>query len=96
MTECDNLRMANEKMENAKTMALYSIIQDLAANAGVSDESFLMHYKTRFRWWHDYYLRQIEDTNPSLAGTLDTRALDQVFVDQSYPSIFDSPPSNEA
>jgi hypothetical protein len=81
----------NELMDDAKVMAIYSIVQELAEKAGVDSERFLKHYEIRFRWWHDYYLRRAEDSSPALAAELDPRTLAQAAVSPTYPSIFDEP-----
>lgn len=81
-----------EQMDDAKAMALFSIVQELSERSGISLEAFHAHYETRFRWWHDYYLREAENVSPGLAAELDTRTLEQSDVSERYPPLFDSPP----
>lgn len=83
-----------ELTEKAKVQALYTLVQDLAVEVGVTAENFLKHYETRFRWWHDYYLRQAEDISPAIAAELDTRTVVQADVSPTYPSLFDQPPQD--
>lgn len=92
LLELNNADAKIEMMDNAKVMAIYSIVQELAEKAGIPPDSFLKHYETRFRWWHDYYLRQAEDISPARAAALDPRTSGQCAVDATYPPIFDPPP----
>ena len=81
----------NEKMDDAKVMAIYSMVQDLAEKAGVPTDEFLKHYEIRFRWWHDYYLRKAESISPAFAAEIDPRTIEEAGVSESYPSIFEPP-----
>ena len=92
MSEADTARMTNDLTKDAQVMAIYSIVQDLAARAGVKTDDFLRHYEARFRYWHDRHLLWAEGVDSGLAGKLDARTLEQVSTAQSYPSIFDPPP----
>jgi len=91
MCELNTAELVNEKLDDAKVMAIYSIALDLAIHAGVSSEDFLKHYEIRFRWWHDYYLRQVEEQTPSLAAEIDLRSVSECGVEPTYPSIFEPP-----
>jgi hypothetical protein len=95
-TMCDlsDSRSVSELIDDAKVMAIYSIAQDLAVEAGISVENFLKHYEIRFRWWHDYYLRQAEDISPQRAAELDPRTFEQAAVSATYPPLFDPPQPN--
>lgn len=90
MTQRDMIDLANEQMDDAKVMALYTIVQELAENAGIPQEECLRHYETRFRWWHDYYLRRVEDVSPERAAEIDPRAVADADVEPTYPPLFDS------
>jgi hypothetical protein len=92
MSERDTIDLTTEQMDDARVMALYTIVQELAENAGIPQEEFLRHYETRFRWWHDYYLVKAEDVNPQRAAAIDPRSIDESDVAPTYPPIFDSPP----
>jgi hypothetical protein len=94
MNERETVCMSNGQMDDAGAMALYSIVAELAQAAGISPEDFFKHYQVRFRWWHDYYLRQSEDVSSHLSAMLDLRTIEQASVDATYAPIFDPPPSS--
>lgn len=89
--ELDNSRMAAEAMRDAKFLALYSIVQDLAVTGGVNLEDFQTRYENRIQFWLARRLSQIEAVNPALAALIDRRDLDEVNADSTYPDIFDPP-----
>jgi len=92
--ELTTAEMRNKLLGDAKVMAIYSFVEELAAKADVSPENFLKHYELRLRYWHDYFLRQAEDLSPGHAAELDWRTLEQSAVTGPYPSMFDPPPSD--
>jgi hypothetical protein len=83
----------NEMIDDARVMAIYSIVLELAERAGVDRDAITKHFASRQRWWHDYFLRRAEDVSPERAAELDPRTIEQAGVSQTYPSIFD-PPEN--
>lgn len=94
MCKLNTAELVNEQLDDAKVMAIYSVVLDLACHAGVSSENFLKHYEIRFRWWHDYYLGKVEEKSASLAAEIDLRSLSECNVEPTYPSIFDPPESS--
>ena len=91
----DTEDLKGEQMTDAQFMALYSIVMELAERLGLSSDSFSKHYQTRFRWWHDHYLRRVEDSNPALAAEIDPRSVSDSDVSPTYPPLFDSPPPSQ-
>jgi hypothetical protein len=89
--DIDTARLSGELEDEARIMALYSIVRDLAERAGVGADDFCRHYENRFRYWHSHYLRKAEDCSQPLAVRLDRRVGDTDAADESYPSIFDPP-----
>jgi hypothetical protein len=83
-----------EIINDAKVSAIYSIVLELAEHLGVNPAQFFRHYETRFRWWHDYYLRQAEDVSPEISGLLDPRTIEQASVSEVYLPLFDPPQSD--
>jgi len=92
MGKSSTIDLATRQTDDANFMALYSIVRELANRAGVSDELFLRHYDARFRWWHDYFLRRVEDRDPERAAEIDYRTLEQASTETSFRSIFDLSP----
>ncbi|HKP02414.1 MAG TPA: hypothetical protein VJU77_03545 [Chthoniobacterales bacterium] len=90
LSERGTVDLAVEQMDAAKAMALYTIVQEIAENAGIPQAEFLRHYETRFRWWHDYYLREAEDVNPERAAAIDPRSIAESDVSATYPPLFGS------
>lgn len=90
--QLDNARMAADARKDAKFMALYSIVQDLALSAGINEDDFLKHYQARIQFWLGARLSQIESIDPALAALIDQRDPDEVTADSTYPDIFDPPP----
>jgi hypothetical protein len=82
-------------MDDAMLRAIYTVVEELAEKAGVSRESFLEHFDLRFRWWHDYYLRQTEDVSPGLAAQRDHRTLADADIPPTYPPLFSAPPNQD-
>lgn len=95
LCETNTIDLANEQTDDARLMALYSIVLELAERAGVSESEFQQHFETRFRWWHDYYLRKAEDVSPSRAAEIDTRAISDCEVSAEYPPLFGPPPPSQ-
>jgi hypothetical protein len=94
--EIDKGKDRREILDDAKVMAIYSIAHDLATNAGVSPDAFLAHYKAKFRFWHDYYLREAENVSQAYAAQLDQREPEHMPDGDSLPSIFDPLPPEES
>jgi hypothetical protein len=92
MSRSEIVDLSNDQMEDARTVTLYSLVQELAERAGISTAEFHRHYQIRCRWWHDYFLRKAENMDPSLAAELDTRAIDECDVSGNYPPLFGPPP----
>lgn len=89
--QLDNARMSAEAMRDAKFMALYTLVQDLAVSAGISLGDFQSHYQQRLGFWLSDRLSQIESIDPALAALIDPRDLEEVNADSTYPDIFDPP-----
>lgn len=81
-------------IDDGKFMALYSIASDLANRSGIDHLALAKHYSARLRFWQDYFLREAEKASPLTAALLDQRTLEQVCVQEGYPSIFDPPPAD--
>lgn len=92
--DIDTARLSGEVEDEARIMALYSIVRDLAEHAGVRPEDFCQHYENRFRFWHSHYLRKAEGCSQSLAVLLDRRGGETDDAVESYSSIFDPPSPN--
>jgi hypothetical protein len=86
--------LAYDQTNSADFMALYSIVAEMAEQLGLSPEQFLEHFRGRFRWWHDHYLRRVEDVSPGHAAEIDARSIAESDVPRTYPPIFDRPPTS--
>lgn len=81
---------SNFAQVQARFAALYSIIQELAAHEGISEEQFLKHFEERVRHYHDYFLRTAENINPNWAAQIDERGLGEMPESESYPPLFET------
>lgn len=90
-SEIRTLEDAAGLVDEARFMALYSIVLDLAQRAGVEKDDFTKHYQTRLHWWHDWKLKEREKLDPASSAQVDLRTLDEVPTSDYYSSIFDPP-----
>ncbi len=95
LNDLNTSELSNEKYNDAEIATLRSIVIDLAEHAGVSPKELQKHYDTRFRYWHDWFLRKVEETSPSLAAEVDKRGIGECGVTDSYPPLFDPPASDK-
>jgi len=79
---------AREQLENAKSMALGSMILELATQAGLSREAASRHYDTRTQFYHDVLLRIAEDVSPRRSAELDKRSLHSIPTEDGFPPLF--------
>lgn len=78
----------NGVLREAKFAALFSLVHELAAREGVSQEQFVKHFEERVRFYRDYYLRIAENINPNWAGQIDVRGLTEMPDSESYSPLF--------
>jgi hypothetical protein len=78
----------NTALQEAKFAALYSMVQELAAHEGISEELFLEHFQKRVRIYQDRLLQIAEDINPNWAGQIDERDQGEMPESESYPPLF--------
>lgn len=96
LSDLSAMNATNNITDDARVMAIYSIVQELAIKAGVTPEDFAAHYRIRYRWWHDHYLRHLEDASPAAAASMDQRSIEEASVPVAYPPLFDPPPGDNA
>ena len=90
--EMDNktemLRSANEVKDQAKNLALLSLLTEIYEKLGGSSEAILEEYYRRVDIWHSVKLNDLEDSSPDLAARLDRRELSAVSVFEYYTPLF--------
>jgi len=86
----DVIEGSNVALQEAKFAALYSMVQELAAHEGISEEQFLKHFQKRVRVHRDRLLKIAEDINPNWAGQIDERDQDEMPESESYPPLFET------
>ena len=89
-----NANVAREQFRNhARHMAVFTMVQEIAARLGVSEESFHHYYDERVKYYHAAALRQLEDESPGIAARVDTRRPEEVSTGESYPPMHFPPHS---
>jgi len=78
----------NTTLQEAKFNALYSIVHELAAHEGISEEQIVEHFRERVRFYQDQLLRIAEDINPNWAGQIDERDQGEMPESESYSPLF--------
>jgi hypothetical protein len=73
---------------NARFLALESIVEELAVREGVSASQLSKHIEERARVYLDQILRTASDTEPNMAGQIDDRPLDDIPESDSFPPLF--------
>lgn len=86
--EAGTARIAKSERDEARFLALYSIVQELAERAGVTREDLRRHFEVREEFWHAKRLEEVERNNPSLAARIDLRSASQDAAPPPYPPIF--------
>lgn len=80
--------MKNEKVEQARAIALMTIARELSIRAGLKPEEFDQHFEVRYQFWYDWLLRKAEDVSQTAAAALDVRTDDEDFSLEQYPLLF--------
>ena len=86
----DTLKLTRFEKDLAGFEALFDLVRELAKHEGISQEEFQKHYDIRYRHWHDENLRKLEETDPSLAAEVDTRATSEADIPDVIPPLFGS------
>jgi hypothetical protein len=81
-------KMKSEQRDEARTSALLSMILELTAHAGMSQQQAFSHYKSRRDHFLDKSLRDVEDILPHRSAELDDRALSEVPVHAAFSPLF--------
>jgi hypothetical protein len=85
--------LKNDVKSEAEFRTLKSLVQELSAHAGISQEEFDQHYKKRFRFFHAQILERDADTAPNLSAQIDDRPIDACAPDEQIEPLF--PPEND-
>jgi len=75
--------------DEARLLALYSLVEEIAAKHGIPAKDFKAHFNRRFEFWHDHVLREFEDQSPSLAAAIDSRDVVSPDALKPYPPLFE-------
>jgi len=86
--DSDTSRIAESQRDAAGFMALYVIVQEIAARYGVSDAEFFRHWEIRRRYFYDYYIAQTARISPELASAIDERSPNAVPPKKGFPPLF--------
>ena len=72
--DSDTSRIAESQRDHGGFMALYAIVQEIAARQGISDAEFFRHWEIRRRYFYDYYIAETARFSPELASAIDERS----------------------
>jgi hypothetical protein len=86
--EAELQRMANEKRHDADFAALYSIMRELAGQAGISSEKFSQHFQLRQAVFLERLLLRAKKKDAGLAARIDRRSQDEIPTADGYPPLF--------
>ena len=85
-------QLTNAKENDARELALYTIVSELAQRLGLSSAEVRQHYKIRTAWMLDRLLQKVESKEPTVAAEIDKRKIDEVPTADGYPPLF--PPAS--
>jgi len=51
------LLLEGQTINEAMVRAIYTVVEELAQEAGIEEAHFLKHFEDRFHFWHDHYTR---------------------------------------
>jgi len=77
----------------AMYQALIATVGELAMHAGIGRDDFERHFQARIKFFYRQHLEEIEDEDPGLAASLDTRPLMEYDLPEGIPPLFGPPPS---
>jgi len=86
--DSDTSRIAESQRDHAGFMALYAIVQEIAARQGISDADFFRHWEIRRRYFYDYYIAETARISPELASAIDERSPNAVPPKDGFPPLF--------
>jgi hypothetical protein len=86
--DSDTLRIGESQRAHAGFMALYAIVQEIAAHYGISDAEFFRHWDIRWRYFYDRNIAQTASISPELASAIDERSPNAVPPKESFPPLF--------
>ena len=72
----------------ASSLALASIVQELAARMGLSAEQFKKAYQQRRDYWQQRFLESVENFDAGLAAQVDRRDKTRDASGVKYPPLF--------
>ena len=72
----------------AQIQALVSILGELAAHVGASQERVAVCFRERFEHFQDQRLQQMEGASPDLAAHIDTRVSGEIPTEQGFRPLF--------
>lgn len=73
--------------EMARFLALFSIVQELADTAGISEAEFQLQFDARREFFKDRILARTSDLDPGTAAALDDRDIADVPT-EGFPPLF--------
>ena len=73
---------------NARSMAMDSILIELAIHAGISEQQLQEHFEARTRHYLDLALQRSRDIGANLAGRSDDRDQDEIPTESGFPPLF--------
>ena len=79
--ELDAARSKADVAETAMLRAIYTVVEELAQQAGIEQPHFLKLFEDRFHFWHEHYTR---------VGTSESLGFSHRAIAISYTRLFDS------
>jgi hypothetical protein len=86
---------ADSFRHRADTQALLSMMREMAAHLGLSEDHIEECFSERARFYHDEILRIFENTDPLIAGLADDRHLAELPEKESFLPLFDDDPPKD-
>ena len=83
--ELDTARSNNDAAHTAMLRAVYTVVEELAQEAGIEQAHFLKLFEDRFHFWHEHYTH---------VGKSESLGLDAPATAISYTRLFDSTDEN--
>jgi hypothetical protein len=86
--------LPNGKLDDARLMALYSLVQEFAQRAGISSQEFQSRFELHQKRWYTHYLQEVQQTSPNLVAERDSGTNFNCDAAAHLPQLLDPPPGS--